>query len=574
MEIVASGSSATFVNTTSRKWSKQASTLLIMLPAVFALTGCGGSSSSSTTQSNPAPMVTISIQPATITYGQTATINWSTSNASACTATGAWNGAQAVNGSQSISPIAAGPATYMLSCTGAGGSASKSVNLTVQIATAPAPKIPVQVSSTTFTLNGDDISSIASGDLFGDGSQTIIIGSETYSTSWTTTSQFSALKLTSAGQISDVSNTFLDQSQPGPVLSRKIVIGDFNHSGHLGFFSANTGPDTSPFGGELNSLFLWNNGMLMNNSASLPGFDAYTHTAAATGTNLLVGISPPYGYLGAVDPPQYGGPNVIFKNGSQGAGYYAGPYMLQNLGYNNTSLPSTILPPGGDYVTEAEFLNASSSSCPDLVLGLNIADSSVKYVPAPTACNGNYSASPIAVNAGIFGSQQTITLGLAAVPLTNSGRNDIIDVSTSQTPFYGIGKLQILVNNGNGQFTDDTSTRLPADEGVSASDNQPEYSGETEFWYRWVYTADLENRGCNDIVAWGGHGNTITGQQTIFLNNCDGSNTFRHPTPVEAPMLPYDLYPVNIASSTYLVQFQYPLGSTPPFTVTVNVWKW
>lgn len=434
---------------------------------------------------------------------------------------------------------------------------------------------PQQVSSTTFTLYGDEISSIASGDLFGDGSQTIIIGSDTPSTNYTTTTRFSALKLASSGQISDVSSTFLDQSEPGPVLSRKIVVGDFNNSGHLGFFSANTGADLAPYSGEENSLFMWQNSMLMNNSGQLPSFDAYTHTAAATGTNLLVAVSPPYAYLGTSDPSQYSEPNVVYEsNGNQGAGYYAGPYMLQNLAYNNTSLPGAILPPAGDYVTGAEFLNVSNMPCSDLVLALNIATSAVEYVPAPASCNGNYSASPVAVNAGIFGSQQTIALGLAAVPLTNSGRNDIIDVSTSQTPFYGIGKLQILINNGDGQFTDETATRLPADEGISASDNEPEYSGETQFWYRWVYTADLENRGCQDIIAWGGHGSMITGQQTIFLNNCDGSNTFRHPISSEAPMLPYDLYPVSFQGGTYLIQFEYTLGSTPPFTVTATVFEW
>jgi hypothetical protein len=481
------------------------------------------------------------------------------------------------SGSQLVTPVAAGTATYTLDCTGSGGGVTAAANLVVQPASAPAPVIPQVVNSTTFTLYGDEISSIASGDLFGDGSQTIIIGSVTFSTNWTTTTRFSALKVTASGQITDVSNTLLDQSKPGPVLSRKIVIGDFNNSGHLGFFGANTGADVAPFAGELNSLFLWQNGILVNQSDMLPPFNAYTHTAAAAGTNLLVAVTPPYAYLGSSAPPQYSGPNVVYESASaynQGAGYYAGPYTLQNLAYNNASLPAAVLPPNGDYITEAEFLNLSGSPCADLALGLNIAANAVEYIPAPTDCNGNYSQSPVAINPGIFGTQATITLGLAATSLTNSGRNDIIDVSTSQTPLYGIGKLQILINNGSGQFSDDTANRLPSDQGISVSDNAPEYSGQTAFWYRWIYTADLENRGCQDLIAWGGLGNMTTQQQTIFINNCDGSNTFRHPTAAEAPMPPYNLYPVTLNGTTYLVHFEYPLGSTPPFTVTAIVYQW
>jgi hypothetical protein len=45
-------------------------------------------------------------------------------------------------------------------------------------------------------------------------------------------------------------------------------------------------------------------------------------------------------------------------------------------------------------------------------------------------------------------------------------------------------------------------------------------------------------------------------------NNCDGSNTFRYPTQIEAPMPPYDLYPVTLNGTAYLAHLEYPLGST------------
>jgi hypothetical protein len=155
-----------------------------------------------------APTITISLDPATITFGKTSTLSWSSSNSNSCAASGAWTGSMPTSGSQVVTPVAAGTATYTLDCTGSGGGITDAANLVVQLASAPAPVIPQVVNSTTFTLYGDDISSIASADLFGDGSQTIIIGSETFSTNWTTTARFSALKVTASGQITDVSNTF------------------------------------------------------------------------------------------------------------------------------------------------------------------------------------------------------------------------------------------------------------------------------------------------------------------------------------------------------------------------------
>jgi hypothetical protein len=92
----------------------------------------------------------------------------------------------------------------------------------------------------------------------------------------------------------------IDQSKPGPLLSRKLVVGDFNGSGHLGFFSANTGADVYPFSGELNSLFLWQNGQMVNRSDLLPQFNGYAtpplaleHHRCSIGSTLwLLGSEP------------------------------------------------------------------------------------------------------------------------------------------------------------------------------------------------------------------------------------------------------------------------------------------
>jgi hypothetical protein len=81
----------------------------------------------------PPPVVTLSAGPAAITTQQTTTLQWSSSNATACTATGGWSGARAVSGSEASAALTA-DTTFTLACTGPGGSSSGSVKVTVSAA--------------------------------------------------------------------------------------------------------------------------------------------------------------------------------------------------------------------------------------------------------------------------------------------------------------------------------------------------------------------------------------------------------------------------------------------------------
>jgi hypothetical protein len=79
------------------------------------------------------PTVSFAINPTSIMVGESATLTWSSTNATSCTASGAWSGTQATSGSLSVTPGSAGNSTYMLSCSGADDSTSATsvVKLTV-----------------------------------------------------------------------------------------------------------------------------------------------------------------------------------------------------------------------------------------------------------------------------------------------------------------------------------------------------------------------------------------------------------------------------------------------------------
>jgi 6-phosphogluconolactonase (cycloisomerase 2 family) len=113
----------------------------------------GGSASSTAvlTVNNPAPVVTISITPTPIVAGSSATLTWSVTNATSCTASGAWTGTEPASGTATETPTQAGTFTYTLDCTGPGGSDTESAMLTV---TTPASAAFVYTADSDNTVAG------------------------------------------------------------------------------------------------------------------------------------------------------------------------------------------------------------------------------------------------------------------------------------------------------------------------------------------------------------------------------------------------------------------------------------
>ena len=114
--------------------------------------GPGGSAAQSATVTiaSTAPTVTLSVGPNSIASGDSATLNWTANNATACTASGAWTGAKAVHGSQSTGDLTA-TSTYTLTCAGAGGTAKQSATVSVK---APTPTISLVANPSSVLSNG------------------------------------------------------------------------------------------------------------------------------------------------------------------------------------------------------------------------------------------------------------------------------------------------------------------------------------------------------------------------------------------------------------------------------------
>lgn len=93
--------------------------------------------------SNPTPTITLSASPRSITSGQASVLTWTTTNATACTASGSWTGARGPNGSESSGPLTSNK-TYTLDCQSSAGVSSRA-SVTVSVSTTATPN-PVNVA--------------------------------------------------------------------------------------------------------------------------------------------------------------------------------------------------------------------------------------------------------------------------------------------------------------------------------------------------------------------------------------------------------------------------------------------
>src|SRR6202035_2196431 len=106
----------------------------LLVTSSFLVSGCGGRSKSISSQPTTVivPVVSLAISPAAVLPGQNATLSWSASSATSCSANGAWSGVQQISGSMNVALASAATQTYFLECTSTSGqSVRQSVTLSL-----------------------------------------------------------------------------------------------------------------------------------------------------------------------------------------------------------------------------------------------------------------------------------------------------------------------------------------------------------------------------------------------------------------------------------------------------------
>lgn len=150
--------------------------------ASFTLTctGAGGSvAQTAAVTVSPAPTLTLTATPTSVQSGGTSQLTWTTTNATACTASGSWTGSKAISGSSATAALTSN-ANYALTCTGNGGSVTKTASVSV-----------VAVPTLTFTASPTSVQS---------GSSSQLAWSATNATSCTASGGWTGSKGTSGSQ--------------------------------------------------------------------------------------------------------------------------------------------------------------------------------------------------------------------------------------------------------------------------------------------------------------------------------------------------------------------------------------
>jgi len=124
-----------FLSTSLRKNTQF---LVIWTAIATGLAACGGSSAPEGSTPPPggtpppadSPTLSFSADNTTVSSGTAVSLNWSSTNANTCTATGAWSGDKIATGNETT-PSLTIDSTFQLSCTGDGGSITRTVTVMV-----------------------------------------------------------------------------------------------------------------------------------------------------------------------------------------------------------------------------------------------------------------------------------------------------------------------------------------------------------------------------------------------------------------------------------------------------------
>ena len=135
--------------------------IVVLLALVSA---CGGSS-----DGQPNVTVSLSVSPLTVVAGNPVTLEWSSTNATRCTASGGWLGTKTSSGSETVTPESAGTVEYSVSCRGEGEAYGRSVSVEVlpvlevsaaDGALSTAEDAPVSTAIDNFSTNRDALEAL------------------------------------------------------------------------------------------------------------------------------------------------------------------------------------------------------------------------------------------------------------------------------------------------------------------------------------------------------------------------------------------------------------------------------
>jgi hypothetical protein len=259
------------------------------LIAIIAACSGGGSDGGTTptTPPPPAPTLQITLGAQKAFVGDSVLLSWTAQQATACTASGAWSGSENIQGSSRFSFTTGGIKSFVLACSGAGGSVTDSAKLIVPLevfATSYAnaknidtPTGPIPVLSPGVCQTND---ARAYADFLQEGTLSRFVHGTVYDS--ITPGTMCLQRRTATGSWVDVTSSYISDTR-GCLHPRKAIVADFNKDRKPDVLTACHGWDRSPYVGE-KSILLMSNAQGRYDRIELP-YIAFSHGAAAGDVN-------------------------------------------------------------------------------------------------------------------------------------------------------------------------------------------------------------------------------------------------------------------------------------------------
>jgi Ca2+-binding RTX toxin-like protein len=270
---------------------------------------------------------------------------------------------------------------------------------------------------------------------------------------------------------------------------REAIFEDLNSDGVPDIFIASHGFDASPFPGEQNLLFLSNANMSWSNAtSSLTQATDFSHSASAGDVN---GDGHLDVIVGNVPQPNPEHPYLMINNG---AGEFSSDLSLipiesgGSLNQFQTRITSSLLydldDDGLSDFVAGSFNSTGRSKKPAFVLWNTqgrFDDSQRTILPHPThlaTTHSTYEIQPLDIN--------------------HDGLQDLL-IAYQNSVSLGGWELQILINEGGRQFSDQTEIYLPAESDQWGGLPKSE-SPESQYWIQFLRISDLNNDGRLDFA--------------------------------------------------------------------------
>lgn len=353
-------------------------------------------------------------------------LTWSSTNATSCTASGAWSGTKATSGSQSTGTLTTS-STYNLSCSGSGGSASQSATVTVSgTGTLSFSRVVVDSASPS------DPWEKTVGDLNGDGITDLVVGAANGPIVWYQSPTWTKRTIANSGGSESGSATG-DIDGDGDV---DVVVGMvwYENVNNGQSWVAHTLPGGSAGTHDIVVADVNNDG---RNDIVMRGETAATvwlFLQGSGGTWTVLTLNPGVGLNGL---------DVADVNGDKALDIVVGGVWIQNPGgaaTNAASWTKRTFTSGWDSYAAVKVVDMNGDGHPDIVLSVSENVGKLSWFEAPADATSSSSWTEHAIGTGL-----DHVHGFVVADVDHDG---VLDVAASE--YAGQGRLIVYLQRGSG----------------------------------------------------------------------------------------------------------------------------